>query len=41
MGDPSIRDLVARLEQWWLDLERGWRAVAIAAAVVGAAVLAP
>jgi hypothetical protein len=41
MGDSSIRDPVARLEQWWLDLDRGWRAVAIAAAVVGFAVLAP
>jgi len=41
MAGSSLRDPVARLEQWWLDLERGWRAVAIAAAVVGVAVLAP
>ncbi|WP_280177950.1 hypothetical protein [Halorussus marinus] len=41
MAGSSLSDSLARLEQWWLALERGWRAVAIAALVVGLAVLAP
>lgn len=42
MADSSsVRELVARLGGWWLDLERGWRAVLIAYLVVALVVLAP
>ena len=37
----SIRGFLARLRRWWLNLEREWRAVALAYLVVALVVLAP